>query len=53
MSGYDNAAKIAKKAHAEGKDLETGGRGAWNFKSRNVKISIALVKPEEMTHPGD
>jgi fumarate hydratase class II len=46
--GYDNAAKIAKKAHKEGKTL------------RQVALELELltdeqftqwVKPEEMVHP--
>jgi len=48
--GYDNAAKIAKKAHAENKTLkqaavELGLLTAENFDK--------LIKPEEMTHPLD
>ncbi len=46
--GYDNAAKVAKKAHAEGTTLreaalELGLLGAEQFD--------AAVRPEEMTHP--
>lgn len=48
--GYDNAAKIAKKAHAENKTLkqvavELGILSADDFDR--------LIKPEEMTHPLD
>jgi len=47
--GYDNAAKVAKTAHARGTTL----------KEEAVRLGLVsatefdrLVKPEKMTHPG-
>jgi fumarate hydratase class II len=46
--GYDNAAKIAKKAHAEGKSLKQAAVELGILKAEDFD---RLVKPEEMTHP--
>ena len=47
--GYDNAAKVAKTAHANGTTL----------KEEAIRLGLVtaaefdrLVKPEKMTHPG-
>jgi fumarate hydratase class II len=47
--GYDNAAKVAKTAHANGTTL----------KEEAVRLGLVsaaefdrLVRPDEMTHPG-
>ncbi|PKN82461.1 MAG: class II fumarate hydratase [Chloroflexi bacterium HGW-Chloroflexi-9] len=46
--GYDNAAKIAKKAHAEGTSLKESGLALGLFTEAQF---AEWVKPEEMTHP--
>ena len=46
--GYDKAAKIAKKAHAEGTTLK-GAAVELGFLT--AEDFDAWVKPEEMTHP--
>jgi fumarate hydratase class II len=46
--GYDNAAKIAKKAHAEGKSLKQAAVELGILKAEDFD---KLIKPEEMTHP--
>ncbi|MDP2326759.1 MAG: class II fumarate hydratase [Dehalococcoidia bacterium] len=46
--GYDNAAKIAKKAHAEGTSLRESGLALGLFTEAQF---AEWVKPEEMTHP--
>ncbi len=46
--GYDNAAKIAKKAHAEGKSLKQAAVELGLLKAEDFD---RLVKPEEMTRP--
>ena len=46
--GYDNAAKIAKKAHAEGKTLK---QVAVELGLVSEKDFDLWVKPEEMTRP--
>src|SRR5277367_1139475 len=48
--GYDNAAKIAKKAHAEGKTLKQAAVELGILKAEDFD---KLVKPEEMTRPSD
>ena len=48
--GYDNAAKIAKKAHAEGKTLK---QAAVELGVLTAEDFDRLIKPEEMTHPLD
>jgi fumarate hydratase class II len=48
--GYDNAAKIAKKAHAEGTSLK---QAAVALGLLTAEKFDALIKPEEMTHPLD
>jgi len=46
--GYDNAAKIAKKAHHDGTTLK---QAALTLGLLNEKDFDAWVKPEEMTRP--
>jgi fumarate hydratase, class II len=46
--GYDNAAKIAKKAHQEGTSLKESGLALGLFTEAQF---AEWVKPEEMTHP--
>ncbi|MGE3624272.1 MAG: class II fumarate hydratase [Bdellovibrionales bacterium] len=46
--GYDNAAKIAKKAHAEGKSLK---QAAVELNILKAEDFDRLIKPEEMVHP--
>jgi fumarate hydratase class II len=46
--GYDNAAKIAKKAHAEGKSLK---QAAVELGLLTAEKFDQLVKPQDMTHP--
>ncbi len=46
--GYDNAAKIAKKAHAEGTSLRESGLALGLFTEEQF---TEWVKPAEMTHP--
>ena len=46
--GYDNAAKIAKKAHAEGKTLKQAAVELGILKAEDFD---RLIKPEQMTHP--
>src|ERR1700710_1161042 len=48
--GYDNAAKIAKKAHKEGTSLKEAGIALGLLTSEQFK---AWVKPETMIAPGD
>lgn len=48
--GYDNAAKIAKKAHAENKTLK---QVAVELGILTAEDFDRLIKPEEMTHPLD
>lgn len=48
--GYDNAAKIAKKAHAEGKSLKQAAVELGILKAEDFD---RLIKPEEMTRPMD
>jgi fumarate hydratase class II len=48
--GYDNAAKIAKKAHAEGKTLKEAAVELGILKAEDFD---RLIKPKEMTHPFD
>jgi len=48
--GYDNAAKIAKKAHKDGTTLlQAGGPEGLNYFT--AEQFAAWVKPAEMTHP--
>ena len=47
--GYDNAAKIAKKAHAEGTTLK---EAALALGIVNAEDFDKWIKPEEMIHPG-
>jgi fumarate hydratase class II len=47
--GYDNAAKIAKKAHAEGTTLK---EAALALGLVNEKDFDKWIKPEEMITPG-
>ncbi len=46
--GYDNAAKVAKKAHAEGTTLR---EAALELGLLSAEQFDAAVRPEEMTHP--
>ena len=46
--GYDNAAKIAKKAHADGTTLKDAGTALGILTSEQFD---EWVKPEQMTHP--
>src|SRR6202044_1968946 len=46
--GYDNAAKIAKKAHAEGKTLK---EAAVELGLLSAEDFDRLIKPEEMVRP--
>ena len=46
--GYDNAAKIAKKAHADGTTLKEAGTALEILTSEQFD---EWVKPEQMTHP--
>jgi fumarate hydratase class II len=48
--GYDNAAKIAKKAHAEGTSLK---QAAVALGLLTAEKFDSLIKPEEMTRPLD
>lgn len=48
--GYDNAAKIAKKAHAEGKTLK---QAAVELGLLTAADFDRLIKPEDMVHPLD
>jgi fumarate hydratase class II len=48
--GYDNAAKIAKKAHAEGKTLK---EAAVELGILSAADFDRLIKPEDMVHPLD
>lgn len=48
--GYDNAAKIAKKAHAEGKSLK---QVAVELGLLTAEKFDQLIKPEDMVHPLD
>jgi len=48
--GYDNAAKIAKKAHAEGKTLKDA---AVELGLLSVEEFDAWVRPEQMVGPRD
>jgi fumarate hydratase class II len=47
--GYDNAAKIAKKAHAEGSTLKEAALALGILKAEDFD---KWIKPEEMIHPG-
>src|SRR4030081_2976204 len=47
--GYDNAAKVAKSAHARGTTLK---EEAVRFGFVNDKEFDGLVQPDKMTHPG-
>jgi fumarate hydratase class II len=47
--GYDNAAKIAKTAHANGTTLK---EEALRLGFVSEKEFDELVRPENMTHPG-
>jgi fumarate hydratase class II len=47
--GYDNAAKIAKKAHAEGTTLKEAALALGIVKAEDFD---KWIKPEEMIHPG-
>ncbi|MGH7987650.1 MAG: class II fumarate hydratase, partial [Candidatus Binataceae bacterium] len=48
--GYDNAAKVAKKAHQEGTTLKQACLAMGLLKADEFD---RLVKPEKMIHPGD
>jgi fumarate hydratase class II len=48
--GYDNAAKIAKKAHAEGTTLLDAGKALGLLDEEKFK---AWIKPEDMVKPRD
>jgi len=48
--GYDNAAKIAKKAHAEGTTLKEAAVALGLLSAADFD---RLIKPEEMVHPLD
>jgi fumarate hydratase, class II len=48
LIGYDNAAKVAKKAHAEGKTLR---EAALELGLLSAEDFDAAVRPEDMTHP--
>jgi fumarate hydratase class II len=48
--GYDNAAKIAKKAHGENKTLK---QAALELGLLTAEQFDKFIKPEEMTHPLD
>jgi fumarate hydratase class II len=48
--GYDNAAKIAKKAHAEGKTLKQVAVELGLLKAEDFD---KFVRPQDMTHPLD
>jgi len=48
--GYDNAAKIAKKAHHEGTTLKEAAVALGLLKAEDFD---RLIKPEEMVHPLD
>jgi fumarate hydratase class II len=48
--GYDNAAKIAKKAHKEGTTLKAAALALGLVKSEDFD---RWVRPEDMTGPGD
>ena len=48
--GYDNAAKIAKKAHAEGTTLLDAGKALGLLDDEKFK---AWIKPEDMVKPRD
>jgi fumarate hydratase class II len=47
--GYDNAAKIAKKAHAEGTTLKEAALALGLVSAEDLD---KWIKPEEMIHPG-
>jgi fumarate hydratase, class II len=47
--GYDNAAKIAKKAHAEGTTLKEAALALGLVKAEDFD---KWIKPEEMINPG-
>jgi fumarate hydratase class II len=47
--GYDNAAKIAKKAHAEGTTLKAAALALGLVSEEDFD---RWVRPEEMTRPG-
>jgi fumarate hydratase class II len=47
--GYDNAAKIAKKAHAEGTTLKEAALALGLVKAEDFD---KWIKPDEMIHPG-
>jgi fumarate hydratase, class II len=47
--GYDNAARIAQKAHAEGTTLKEAAVGLGLLSEEEFD---RLVVPEQMTHPG-
>jgi fumarate hydratase, class II len=47
--GYDNAAKIAKKAHAEGTTLKEAALSLGLVKAEDFD---KWIKPEEMISPG-
>jgi len=46
--GYDNAAKIAKKAHEDGTTLKEAGMELGILTEEQF---ADWIKPEEMTHP--
>jgi fumarate hydratase class II len=46
--GYDNAAKVAKKAHAEGTTLLDAALALGLLTEEQF---AEWIKPEEMTHP--
>jgi len=46
--GYDNAAKIAKKAHHEGTTLKEAAVALGLLSAEDFD---RLIKPEEMVHP--
>ena len=48
--GYDNAAKIAKKAHADGTTLKQAGMDLGLLTEEQF---IEWIKPEEMVKPRD
>ena len=47
--GYDNAAKIAKKAHAEGTTLKEAALALGLVSAEDLD---KWIKPEEMINPG-
>jgi fumarate hydratase class II len=48
LIGYDNAAKVAKKAHAEGITLKEAAVGLGLLTAEEFDQA---VRPESMTHP--